>query len=228
VRNGFQTRLLGAGDILMPVATRPTRSASALGDAALVAACLDGSQAAWGEMVERFGRLVYAIPRHHGFSEADAEDVHQAVFTLLYQKLDTVRDADCLAPWLIRTTHRVCYRVGKRSRRYAELDHVIENVAEPADEDAAAWELRHLVRQALVRLGGRCQELLTALFLAPGTPNYRTVAEDLGMKVGSIGPTRARCFAKMEKILAEMAISPTEGYQDARRGPLLGEKGDLP
>ncbi len=32
--------------------------------------------------------------------------------------------------------------------------------------------------------------------------------EDLGTKVGSIGPTRARCFAKLEEILAEMAIPP--------------------
>ncbi len=192
----------------MPVAPRLTRRASALSDAALVAACLDGSQAAWAEMVERFGRLVYSIPRHYGFSEADAEDVHQAVFILLLQKLDTVRDAERLSPWLIRTTHRVCYRVGKRSRRYAELDGVIEDVASPADDDAAECEQRHQVRQALDRLGGRCQELLTALFLAPGTPSYETIAEELGMKVGSIGPTRARCFAKLEKILAEMAIPP--------------------
>lgn len=195
----------------MPLASRLTRSASALGDAALVAACLDGSQAAWAELVERFGRLVYSIPRHYGFSETDAEDVHQAVFTLLFQKLDTVRDVERLALWLIRTTHRVCYRVGKRSRRYAELDRVIENAAKPADDVAAEWEQRHQVRRALDRLGGRCQELLTALFFAPGTPSYQAIAESLGMKVGSIGPTRARCFGKLEKILAENGDSSAAG-----------------
>ncbi len=214
--------------ILIPVATRSTQSASALGDAALVAACLDGSQAAWDEMVERFGRLVFSIPRRYGFSETDAEDVHQSVFTLLYQKLDTVRDAERLAPWLIRTTHRVCYRAGKRSRRHAQLDRVLQIAAEPAEDDAAEWELRHQVRQALDRLGGRCRDLLTALFLAPGTPSYHRIAEDLGMKVGSIGPTRARCFEKLEKILAEMAILPSQGYQHVRREPLLGDKGDSP
>ena len=212
----------------MAVATGSTRSPSALGDAALVAACLDGSQAAWGEMVERFGRLVYSIPRHYGFSEADAEDVHQSVFTILFQKLGEVRDAERLAPWLIRTTHRVCCRVRKRSRSCAELDRVIEDVAEPDDDDAAEWEQRHQVRQALDRLGGRCKDLLTALFLAPGTPNYGAIAEDLGMKVGSIGPTRARCFAKLEKILAEIGIPPSQSYQEARRAPLLGGKGDSP
>jgi RNA polymerase sigma factor (sigma-70 family) len=210
------------------VATPFAGSATALADAALVAACLDGSHVAWDEMVRRFGRLVYSIPRHYGFSEADADDVHQAVFTQLYQKLGTVRDADRLAPWLIRTTHRVCYRVGKRSRRYAELHGVIEDVAEPAAEDAEVWEQRHLVRVALDRLGGRCQALLTALFLAPGAPNYESIAASLGMKIGSIGPTRARCFAKLEKILGELAPHWTEGYHATSGEPLQDDEGSEP
>ena len=206
------------------MAAGPKPSASALGDAALIAACLDGSQAAWGEMVQRFGRLVYSIPRRYGFCDADAQDVFQSVFSILHQKLDTVRDAARLAPWLIRTTHRVCYRLGKRSQRYADLDRVIEDVAAPADEVAAAWEQRHLVHLALRRLGGRCQELLTALFLAPGPPNYETIARDLGMKVGGIGPTRARCFQKLEKILVEMGVAG-QGWS---RAATLEVSGGLP
>ncbi len=190
-----------------PSKARPRRdSLAGRTDAALVKACLDGQDAAWGEVVNRYGRLVYSIPKRYGLSDADADDVFQTVFTILFRKLDQLREASRLTAWLIRTTHRECYRMGKKSGRYADLDRVIEHVTEPTQDDAEAWETRHLVRQALRQLGGRCEELLTALFLAPGTPSYEVIAQQMDMKVGAIGPTRARCFQKMEKILLELGL----------------------
>lgn len=183
------------------------RRAASFDDAQLVAACLKGDSEAWDEVVDRFGRLVYSIPRRYGLSDADADDVFQTAFAILYERLGQLRDPNRLSAWLIRTTHRECYRVGKRSGGYVDLDRVIENVAEPSDDLLETWETRHLVRQALRRLGGRCEGLLTALFLAPGQPRYDTIAEQLGMKIGSIGPTRARCFEKLEKILIDMGLS---------------------
>ena len=75
-------------------------------DLQLIQACLAGRHDAWDELVDRFKRLVYSIPRRYGFSDADADDVFQNVFIILYRKLDTVRDHERLAGWLIRTTHR--------------------------------------------------------------------------------------------------------------------------
>jgi len=171
-----------------------TRSRRAtISDADLVQACLDGDAAAWDEVLRRFGRLVYSIPRRYGFSDADADDVFQTVLTILFRKLDT--------------THRECYRIGKQSGRYAELDQDIEDVNEPTGEDAELWERRQLVRQGLRRLGGRCEQLLTALFVTSGQPSYETIARQLDIKVGSIGPTRARCFEKLEKILVELGLA---------------------
>ncbi len=193
------------------------RRAALSGDAQLVEACLEGDSDAWDEVVDRFGRLVYSIPRRYGLSDADADDVFQTAFAILYERLGQLRDPSRLSAWLIRTTHRECYRVGKRSGRYVDLDRVIENVAEPRDDDLETRETRHLVRQALRQLGGRCESLLTALFLAPGQPRYDTIAEQLGMKIGSIGPTRARCFEKMEKILIELGMSADPDAESSAR-----------
>lgn len=184
-------------------------------DLQLIQACLAGRHDAWDELVDRFKRLVYSIPRRYGFSDADADDVFQNVFIILYRKLDTVRDHERLAGWLIRITHRECYRVGKQSGRYVQLDEMIHDVGEPSEHDAGLWERQQIVRQALEELGGRCQQLLTALFLATGTPNYEAMADQLGMKVGSIGPTRARCFEKMEKILRKMGLDPEPELEQA-------------
>lgn len=197
-----------------PPESRMLSRSRALSDADLVQACLDGDAGGWDEILARFGRLVYSIPRRHRFSDADADDVFQGVMTILFRKLGTIRDRDRLSAWLIRTTHRECYRVGKLNGRYADLDRDIEDVNEPSDRDAEVWERRHLVRLGLRRLGGRCERLLTALFLSPGKPSYEEIARKLEMNVGSIGPTRARCFEKLEKILLEMGLAPEKEPQE--------------
>ena len=136
---------------------RHQKAAVIWSDSELIQACRGGNQDAWDELIDRYGRLVYSIPRRYGFCDADAEDVFQDVFTILYRKLDTIRDHARLASWLIRVTHRECYRVGKQSGRYVELDEMIQDVGEPSAPEAAQWERQQIVREALDRLGGRGQ-----------------------------------------------------------------------
>ena len=158
-----------------------------------------------GELVDRYGRLVYAVARRSGLSEADADEVFQNVFTIVCRKLETVREHDRLVGWLARTAAREAGRVGQRTRRAAPIPDHLEAPVE-SEEDLATIEQEHLVREALRKLGGRCERLLVALFLTLGEPDYDTIAAEMGMRVGSIGPTRARCFRKLETILEEMGI----------------------
>ncbi len=186
---------------------RTTRTPAGWDDAALVGACLAGSPGAWEEMVERYGRLVWSVARRCGLREADAEEAFQNVFTIVYQKLESIREPQHLAAWFVRTTCRESYRVAAAGA--ARDGHAA--VPELSKAEAAVWERQHLVRMALRRLGGRCEELLRLLFLAPGPPSYEHIARNLRMRIGSIGPTRARCFAKLERILADMGFEPGEG-----------------
>jgi DNA-directed RNA polymerase specialized sigma24 family protein len=52
----------------------------------------------------------------------------------------------------------------------------------------------------IARLSERCQALLRVIAFAD-RPDYASVAESLGMPVGSIGPTRGRCLAKLREQL---------------------------
>ena len=54
---------------------------------------------------------------------------------------------------------------------------------------------------AIGQLSRRCQELLRIIAFVP-RPDYAAVAAALGMPVGSIGPTRGRCLAKLRALLA--------------------------
>ena len=51
------------------------------------------------------------------------------------------------------------------------------------------------------QLPERCQTLLRVIAFA-AKPDYAQIARALGMPVGSIGPTRGRCLAKLRLALA--------------------------
>ncbi len=175
-------------------------------DPQLVQQCLRGEQRAWDKLVDQYGRLVYSIPKRHGLTDADSEDVLQAVFVALFRTLNTLKDQTRLSAWLITTAHRESWRIGKRSGKPNDLDDRIADVGSQSDEQLMRWERQHLVHLGLERLGGQCEALLRALFLSQVEVNYEAIAERLGMKVGSIGPTRARCFRKLERILLELGL----------------------
>jgi len=89
-----------------------------------------------------------------------------------------------------------------------ELDERDIRADAPPQDLADQWELQHQVRRGLDELGDPCKSLLEALFLSPSDMDYETIAGQLGMKVGSIGPTRARCFKKLEAILRKLGYEP--------------------
>lgn len=179
-----------------------------LSDPALVRSCLAGDNVAWEELVDRYGRLVYAIPRRMGLSESDVQDVFQNVFVTLLRHLGNLRDQTRLSAWLITTTRRESWRLGRERGRHvaSELNEMIVDDAPPLLEDVVRWEREQAVRQSMRRLDDRCRELLTCLYLEPGTQSYEAIAERLNMPVGSIGPTRARCFKKLDAFLRELGI----------------------
>src|SRR5512144_1837201 len=74
-------------------------------DQDLIQACLEGDETAWKDLVLRYGRLVYSVPRRYGLSAADADDVFQNVFTAVYRHLAGLRDQARLAAWLITISH---------------------------------------------------------------------------------------------------------------------------
>ena len=67
------------------------------------------------------------------------------------------------------------------------------------------WERVAVLQDALVRLGSPCDEMLTALYLDPSRPTYHAVARRFGLAIGSVGPKRARCLARLRELMDEAA-----------------------
>jgi len=175
-------------------------------DPALVQACIAGDATAWALLVERYNRLVYSVPRRMGMSPSDCEDVTQNVFIILYRYLRSLQDQTRLSAWLITTARRESWAQARRNRPTDELGEHLASPIEVSSTEVEALERGQAVREALDRIDQKCRELLKALFLEPDEPDYHAIAGRLGMAVGSIGPTRARCFKKMERALAEIGV----------------------
>lgn len=182
---------------------------SAHTDAELIRACIEGEAWAWSALVERYQRLVYSIPLRAGLAQEDAEDVFQTVFTLLLEHLHSIRDSQGLGKWLITTAKRESWSISrKRARESNESELTIQGVSEDTLYDArneeASWVDQALIRYGVEQLGARCKELLQLLYYDPGEPSYEEISRRLGIPVGSIGPNRARCLAKLRGILRDM------------------------
>jgi RNA polymerase sigma factor (sigma-70 family) len=207
-------RILGMDCVITP--NEPTVAAphrDGAEDAVLVARCREGDAAAWRALVQRHQRLVYAIVRRLGLDEHGAADVFQTVFARLVQHLPRIADPARLQGWIAVTAKREALLQLRRGRRTVSMSRdgddddapdwdVIDEAPRPGD---ALDELQQLgcLRRALDQLDERSRTLLLLLFRADGEKvAYEDVARQLGLPIGSIGPTRARCLEKLRKLMA--------------------------
>jgi DNA-directed RNA polymerase specialized sigma24 family protein len=79
--------------------------------AGLVARVCIGEQAAWDQLVERYGAMVWAVARGHDLGLEDAADVSQVTWLLLTQHLALLRQPERLGVWLHATATREAFRM---------------------------------------------------------------------------------------------------------------------
>ncbi len=180
-------------------------------DKSLVLACRAGDAAAWEALVNRYRKLIYSIPRRAGLSEHLAAEVFQQVFTVLFEKIDTIEQPERVQAWMVTMAKRESWRLVRLERMSESLTSTEEDKSDPlqnipdthplADESIQKLQEQALVWQAFQKLDDRCNMLLSMLFYQSEPPPYAEIAAQLGISEGSIGPTRARCLQKLQKLL---------------------------
>jgi len=176
--------------------------------AARVGACLErarnGETAALSEVVRELNPLLWHVARGEGLTAEESADVIQTTWLELLRRLHDIRSPLALTSWLVTATRREAWRARERSRRQApDGADQLEAISDPGpspgelllsdERDQTLW--RHFQR-----LPERCRVLLR-IVAHVARPDYSTVAEALGMPIGSIGPTRGRCLAKLRAML---------------------------
>lgn len=175
----------------------------------LVRRCLKKDARAWGQLVDRFQNLVYSVPRRYGLNEDDASDVFQTTFQALLRNLDRIESARTIPKWLAVTAARESLRLKRISAksvgaedRGLDLDTIVDIEERSAEENAVQAERAEILRRLTNELQDRCRDLLTMLYLED-EPSYQEISDKLGMPIGAIGPTRARCLDKLRKKLQD-------------------------
>jgi RNA polymerase sigma factor (sigma-70 family) len=188
--------------------SRPITKGTAMRDdasvIALVARVGAGDQAAWNELIERYSPLVWSICLRYRLDRDDIDDVGQSVWMLLIERIGTLREPAALPGWLATTTKHECLRVLRVSRRHEHGGLPPEDRmppdpdAELVDADILAAERDVALRTAFDELPHGCHQLLSMLVSDPPS-SYADISATLGVAVGSIGPTRARCLDRLRR-----------------------------
>jgi RNA polymerase sigma factor (sigma-70 family) len=175
--------------------------------APLVAGAVSGNESAWRDLLVRYGPLIRSVCHRFGVVGADADDIAGSVWLRTVDKLTALREPEALPGWLSTMTSRECVSVLRHNKRQIPTDLAITGEAD--DQDIArftiAEEQRASVRDAVAQLSERDQALLSMLFSDPPIP-YARISAALGIPVGAIGPTRARCLARLRRTSAISAL----------------------
>jgi RNA polymerase sigma factor (sigma-70 family) len=173
--------------------------------AQLVRRAGEGDWWAWERLIDQYGRLIWATTHDFKLAESDAADVVQATWLRLIENIHRLEYPERVGSWLAATARHECLRSLTARKRIvlAADDSPLEDVAlhEPEiDERLLAEERAQIVREALSLLPWRWQRLLELLMADPPT-SYAEISDQLGLPVGSIGPTRGRCLERLRVML---------------------------
>lgn len=169
-------------------------------NAELLGRCKSGDSAAWREIVRRYERLVYSIPMREGLGPDQASDITQTTFTHLCAGIDDIRDPERLAWWLMTVTRRQVWRAREARRTEPRNpDEFLDLLGE--DESVDQHDRTLWVHEAVVGLGEPCRSIITEMFLASDEPTYAEIADRVSVPVGTVGPMRGRCLARLRQAL---------------------------
>jgi RNA polymerase sigma factor (sigma-70 family) len=173
--------------------------------ARLMRRAAEGDRQAWERLVDKYARLIWSITGEFRLVESDAADVAQTTWLRLLEHIDRIEYPDRVGSWLAATARNECLRSLAARKRIvlAPDDEVLTDAAGSSpevDERILADERAQVVRDAMSHLPRRWQRLMELLMADPPT-SYADISSELDLPVGSIGPTRGRCLARLRVLL---------------------------
>ena len=169
--------------------------------ALLIADAIAGDKRAWQLLHRRYAPLVAGTAARFRLHSSDVEDVSQMVWLKLVRSLRDIRQPEALPGWIITTTRREALRVLKSNRLSLPVDplvdpRLLQGGAFAPEEDLHRTDRRRMLQSMLGDLKPVNRELICLLFTDPQI-SYAEISHRLGIPIGSIGPTRARCLRRL-------------------------------
>lgn len=165
----------------------------------------DGDEAKMADLVTLLTPILWHTARAQRLDAHSAEDVVQSAWLALVRSSSSITSPIAVLHWMIVTVRREAWRTASRQSKLGAMEGEELEARPSGDASPDELVLRSADASALwhqvAQLPARCQQLLRVIAFAD-RPDYSAVAEALGMPVGSIGPTRGRCLAKLRALLS--------------------------
>jgi RNA polymerase sigma-70 factor, ECF subfamily len=175
-----------------------------LGEADLVAACLNGASGAFDVIVERHRRSVYQLCYRFVGNHEDASDLSQDVFLRAYRGLKHFRGQSTLATWLYRIGVNVCLnRVSVKTplNEPIEADQHIDVRSESPADRVLRGERAARVRAAIAQLPKKQRAAL--ILRMYHDMSHQEIAAAVGSSVGAVKANVFHALCNLKKLLGE-------------------------
>jgi RNA polymerase sigma factor (sigma-70 family) len=163
-----------------------------------------GRPEAMADLITLLTPILWHTVRAQRLDAGAAEDVLQTTWLALVKNADRIEDPRSVVKWLIVSARREAWRVGRGQQRqtpYELTDNDVVSTEETPETLTLRSDADRLLWTHIAALPERCRQLLRVIAFAD-RPDYAELAAALGMPMGSIGPTRGRCLAKLRAALA--------------------------
>ena len=171
--------------------------------ATLVAAAAEGEAQAWRELIDRYAVLIRCVCRSHRLTDADADDVAQLTWLRAVEHIGRLRDPDRFGAWVGTTARRECLRILQgRKRVVPTADEVQQPAVRRPRRRGRDRARRRAAHRRARRRSARCRPSSArccGCCTPSASPATTKISAQLGMPIGSIGPTRGRALERLRK-----------------------------
>jgi RNA polymerase sigma-70 factor (ECF subfamily) len=176
-------------------------------DAELVARCQRGDDGAWSDLVDRYGRKVYAIAWHFTYDRAEAEELTQDCFLKLWENLDRYEPTEAsLLAWIAALSRNLCidhYRKRRREKGFRFLtDDAVSAMLPSGDDPQENAVRRERVRFLIEALAELPDELAEVVILRDlDGLDYREIGDFLRLPDGTVKSRLNRARIELAKAI---------------------------
>jgi RNA polymerase sigma-70 factor (ECF subfamily) len=165
----------------------------------LIERCRAGDDSAFGELVDRYKNLVYAMVCRMVADRSQADDLAQDVFVKVHRGLPYFRGDARLSTWIYRIVSNVCLQARATGRR--EPLRVADAPERGAsDTSFAGLELRDRLEKAMEQLPENYRLLIAAHYLRG--VQYEALAETLNIPVGTVKTHLYRAKRRLRELMS--------------------------
>lgn len=118
----------------------------------LLVRCLDGDGGAFGELIDRYQRVLFNVSLRMVGNREDARDITQTVFLKAYQSLGSFDRKHRFFSWVYRITINESLNHLSKNRRLEPLDESLQSRECGPDEECDRHQLSDSIQAALSKL----------------------------------------------------------------------------